>query len=215
MEICFDSLPNQIYKTLREDILLGVYPPGEKLLLRNLQERFKVSNTPIREALTRLVQDRYAEHISNQGVRVTELSAKDVEHLLDLRCACDCLAVEKVIELPDKRPLIRELQEAIQKQIVFSQGVGDSQEEYSLICYGLHNTLCRYTENPWLIECTTLYNDLLFLADSRTNMGVYPIEAIDEHKAIVDAIITGDKVLAISAVRRHREQEGARFAVSM
>lgn len=48
------TLSEQIYEILRNDIVTQAIPCGSKLTLKILQERFHVSSTPIREALTRL-----------------------------------------------------------------------------------------------------------------------------------------------------------------
>ena len=51
------TLSSRIYEILRTDILSQKISLGEKLTLKALQERFGVSSTPIREALTRLSDD--------------------------------------------------------------------------------------------------------------------------------------------------------------
>ena len=54
------TLSEQIYEILRNDILTQAIPCGSKLTLKILQERFQVSSTPIREALTRLTEEQLA-----------------------------------------------------------------------------------------------------------------------------------------------------------
>ena len=62
------TLSEQIYQILRNDILTQKIKCGEKLTLKILQERFQVSSTPIREALTRLTQDQLVSYYSNINV---------------------------------------------------------------------------------------------------------------------------------------------------
>ena len=69
------TLSEQIYQILRNDILTQKIPCGEKLTLKLLQERFQVSSTPIREALTRLTQDQLVSYYSNVGIRVISFTA--------------------------------------------------------------------------------------------------------------------------------------------
>ena len=54
MNLNRNTLAEQIYDILRSDILTQKIPCGEKLTLSALKERFQVSTTPIRDALTRL-----------------------------------------------------------------------------------------------------------------------------------------------------------------
>ena len=57
MNLAKNTLSEQIYQILRNDILTQAIPLGEKLTLKALQERFGVSSTPIRDAFTRLSED--------------------------------------------------------------------------------------------------------------------------------------------------------------
>ncbi|MCE3294250.1 MAG: hypothetical protein K0Q84_3187, partial [Arthrobacter sp.] len=47
-----------IFRTLRSEILSGVHQPGTAIRETSLAERFGVSRTPVREALSRLQQER-------------------------------------------------------------------------------------------------------------------------------------------------------------
>ena len=71
------TLSEQIYQILRNDILTQKIKCGEKLTLKVLQERFQVSSTPVREALTRLTQDQLVSYYSNIGVNVISFSPED------------------------------------------------------------------------------------------------------------------------------------------
>ncbi|MCB5577836.1 GntR family transcriptional regulator [[Ruminococcus] gnavus] len=54
---------------------------GEKLTLKVLKERFQVSSSPIREALTRLTQDQLVSYYSNIGVNVISYTANDLREI--------------------------------------------------------------------------------------------------------------------------------------
>ena len=51
------SLVDQIYDQLRYDIINLKLPLGSRLNVSELQERFGISSTPIREAINRLQTD--------------------------------------------------------------------------------------------------------------------------------------------------------------
>ncbi len=48
------SLTSRAYRELRADILSGRIPPGKKIRIKELQERFSTSLSVVREALSRL-----------------------------------------------------------------------------------------------------------------------------------------------------------------
>lgn len=214
MGINRNSLSDQIYKQLKDDIILGNIPSGTKLTLKELQNRFEVSSTPVRDALNRLAQERFLDYITNQGVRVVALTATDVHQLLDVRCLYDCYAIETVMKLPDKKELIRELEDAIAVQKAYHEAPEKTEEDYSTICYRFHEILCNYTGNTWLISSSAQYNGLLFLADAKKKDNSYPTEAIEEHQAILDAIKEGDSEKAIEKMKIHREKEEIRFQLN-
>lgn len=113
MNLNKSTLSEQIYQILRSDILTQRIPLGEKLTLKHLQERFEVSSTPIREALTRLSQDGLVDYYSNIGVNVISLSEEDLRELYQFMGDLDRLAILYTAAYPDHDAICRELQDAV------------------------------------------------------------------------------------------------------
>ena len=90
------TLPEQIYRVLREDILYQRIPCGSKLTLQSLRDRFGVSHTPIREALTRLIEDHLVSYYSNVGVSVISLDDRDIKEIFELSYELDCIAIKRI-----------------------------------------------------------------------------------------------------------------------
>lgn len=208
-----NSLSDQIYKQLREDIILGRIPSGQKLTMRELQDYFEVSSTPVREALTRLAQNRFVEYITNQGAKVTELSDQDVLNLLDLCCLYDCYAIQQIMKLTDRRQIVQDLRDAIERQKNYAGSPQKADQEYSYIFNDFHEVLYSYAGNDWLMNNAMQESSLLFLADVKRSSPQFPEDAIDEHQAILDAIIAGDADLAIECMKLHRMHEKHRFGL--
>ncbi|BAS26249.1 GntR family transcriptional regulator [Limnochorda pilosa] len=82
-----------VYDALVSAILDGRLPQGSWLRELRLAEDLGVSSTPVREALTRLINDGLAEHLPGRGVRVVRLDRRDIAEVYDLRAALECLAV--------------------------------------------------------------------------------------------------------------------------
>ena len=57
-KIIKQTLSEQLYNILKEDILSGRILMGDKLTNRDLQERFQVSSTPVRDVYKRQLQSR-------------------------------------------------------------------------------------------------------------------------------------------------------------
>jgi DNA-binding GntR family transcriptional regulator len=64
------SLSDQIYEVLRRDIITQKIKCGDRLNIRELQDRLSSSATPIREAINRLQQEGLVDYVSNVGAKV-------------------------------------------------------------------------------------------------------------------------------------------------
>ncbi len=93
MKLNKKTLSEQIYQILRGDILSQRIPSGTKLTLKALTERFEVSSTPVREALTRLSEEQLVSYYSNVGVNVVELTYDDLREIYEFMGDLDALAI--------------------------------------------------------------------------------------------------------------------------
>ena len=61
------SLVDQLYSQLREEIITLRYPLGSRLNVNEIQDDYGVSSTPLREALNRLQQEGLVVMENNVG----------------------------------------------------------------------------------------------------------------------------------------------------
>ena len=93
-----ENLSVRVYNEIKNLILCNEIMPGQKLHHQQLSERLGVSRTPVREALTRLVQEGYVVFLPNRGFTCKEIRMQEAEELYDLREALEAFAVQKAIE---------------------------------------------------------------------------------------------------------------------
>lgn len=95
-------LREQVYEQIKHDIINCKLSPGEPLSENQFLDQFKVSKTPIREALTSLVQDGLVEYTPNRGFMVTTVSVADIQEIFDTRIFLETelfrLAVQRISE---------------------------------------------------------------------------------------------------------------------
>src|ERR687883_27216 len=96
-----ENLSARVYNQIKNLILSNEVMPGQKLHHQQLSERLGVSRTPVREALTRLVQEGYVAFLPNRGFTCKEIRLQEAEELYDLREALEAFAVEKAITETD------------------------------------------------------------------------------------------------------------------
>lgn len=82
-------LRQQVYEQIKQDIIMCILIPGDPLSENQLVERFEVSRTPIREALTSLVQDGLVEYTPNRGFAVTTISIMDINEIFEARISIE------------------------------------------------------------------------------------------------------------------------------
>lgn len=85
-----ESLPEQIYATLREGIIRGRYPQGARMAEQRLAEELDVSRVPLREAVPMLEMDGFVVTLPRRSAVVTTWTIKAADDLFDLRL---CLEV--------------------------------------------------------------------------------------------------------------------------
>lgn len=88
------SLSERAYARLRGEIITCALRPGADLSEGELAARLRMSKTPVRDALGRLVQEGLVEAFPRRGYRVTPVSVKDVSDLFVLRSALEGTAAE-------------------------------------------------------------------------------------------------------------------------
>lgn len=82
---------------LRADLLGGVLEPGSKLAIEALGERYATGQTPLREALNRLVADGLVERREQRGFAVAGISADDLAEITQTRCWLEEIALRQSI----------------------------------------------------------------------------------------------------------------------
>jgi DNA-binding GntR family transcriptional regulator len=85
---------DDIALVIEEAIVSGELAPGTVLRQEQLSEQFKVSRTPIREALRRLAALGLVSFVPNRGVRVRTLSREELHEAFLVRAELEGLATE-------------------------------------------------------------------------------------------------------------------------
>src|SRR2546429_2015189 len=82
-------LRDNVYESLRSDILTCHFAPGDDMREQDLAERYAVSRQPVREALLRLEREHLVTVTPRQGYRVNPISLADARDLLRIRFPLD------------------------------------------------------------------------------------------------------------------------------
>ncbi|WP_367188879.1 GntR family transcriptional regulator [Burkholderia sp. Ed8] len=107
MEAKLDSTADAVAASLRDMIINGELSAGERLVERDLAERFGISRIPMREAIQRLEREGLLDIFRNRGAVVRMLSASDVQDIYDLRVLLEGDAIYRSVKRLDDEALAR------------------------------------------------------------------------------------------------------------
>ncbi|MFQ5684654.1 MAG: GntR family transcriptional regulator [Candidatus Binatia bacterium] len=144
-----ENLSARVYHEIKSLILRNEIMPGEKLHHQELSDRLGVSRTPVREALTRLVQEEYVNLLPNRGFICKEIGMQEAEELYDLREALEAFAVEIAIAklndnaLEELRQKIELYGRDIQKRFTRERLIYDQSIHLGIAEIGGNDTLKR------------------------------------------------------------------------
>ena len=92
------SLSEDLAARIREDILSGKLTDGSKLTEQTICDKYKVSRTPVREALSKLEVEGLIENIPNRGAFIRGLSAQDIADIMTMRKIYEIQAVRWAVQ---------------------------------------------------------------------------------------------------------------------
>ena len=87
-------LRERVYRSIKNDILSGVYHMGERLPVAELANEYGVSKTPVREALNTLQNEGLVTITPRVGYFVAHTTVKDAQDLFDLRLILERASAE-------------------------------------------------------------------------------------------------------------------------
>lgn len=194
------SLTEQIYEQLKANIIEATYQQGEVLTEAELAKTYKVSKTPIREALNRLSTEGFIEILPHKGYIIKGISFNDLQHLFQFRCILEVAAVELAVNHATGEELKQLESMAIKEFFIDNE---ESYRRYSELNYDFHVFLAQVSHNPLLAaSLSNVLNQLrrVLLPDLKN---IQVKEIIKSHLEIVHAIKMQEKETVIRLIKQH------------
>lgn len=200
------TLRKKAYDVLKSSILNGNLRRGERLSEARLMREFEIGRTPVREALNQLEREGLVASRPNHGYTVADLDVDAVCNLLVVREGLDAIAAEYAAEAASDSDLDR-LQTVMKEIEALDSAHTRSPTTYAReleLGLRIHEVILEATGNAPLIEMTrrvyhqlrlALWLEVLWIDQWK--------EAVEEHRAIVDALLARDGKRAAEAARAH------------
>jgi len=196
-------LKQDLMRTLLLEMFRGELRSGDRLIEVAIAKRFKVSRTPVREALMGLSAIGLVELRPNCGALMRPFGLEQIREIYDIReilesesCrrACGRIAPAVLQEIKAEFESLRD-QSRHDKEWSHAEWVVDCR---------LHETIVQHSGNKRLAEEVATYGELIqIVRETVGNARRMQEQAIGEHLEIMEALLRNKPEAAADAMRRH------------
>ena len=114
------TLADQIYADIKKDITNKQLVSGEKINIKELARKYGVSDTPVKQALQRLAEEKLVVNTPNKGMSVRTLTPHELNDTFDIRLMMDTFFIKDIITTLNYNSTLRQqLLENMEKQKQF------------------------------------------------------------------------------------------------
>lgn len=189
-------LTEQALMRLRRDVTLGVFEPGQKLKLDELQSRYGCSSSPLREALSKLSQEGLIRADERKGFRVADISRSDLQDITRMRLLLDVQALESAILHGDaewEAAIVAAHYKLDKLERALSDGPVALDETWVITHKAFHLALLEACDSPRLLHwCATLFDQAERYRQFSARHRQSSRRKSTEHKRLMDAVIRRD-----------------------
>ena len=193
-----ENLPSLIYSQISRMIINNDLKPGDKVNKKELAEILGVSQTPVQEAIIRLLNEGIIEQNGKQGYYVKKFTDQDMKNIFAVRAALESISIRLCMEAdifkqnPDILNIFDRFSFPLKKSRIL---------EYQAADRNFHESILMMSNNPIIIDFVKNFE----FVQKCYQKGLIrpPDETISEHKEILDAIKKGDREKASSLLLFH------------
>jgi DNA-binding GntR family transcriptional regulator len=194
-------IADSVTEELRSDILEGVFMPGERLIELQLSERYDCGRAAVREALVQLESEGLVERQANRGAIVRRVSIAEAIEITEARSALESLITARATRraTDDDKTELKQIIADMRDAVGSDDAVG-----YSNLNLRLHHKLRTMSQHR-------VANEMVENLRNRAVQNQYRLSlmpgrqavSLEQHAAIVDAVVSGDEAAAATAMTAH------------
>jgi DNA-binding GntR family transcriptional regulator len=193
------ALYQEVAERLRQQIFARELEPGSWIDELKLCADFGISRTPLREALKVLAAEGLVTMKVRRGAYVTEMSERDVREAYQLLALLESDAAAQVAAHGDDKDLLelQQLHELLESQVGQRDAFFAANERF-------HLRLLEIEGNRWRLQIVT---DLRRVMKLNRHHSLFKqgrlSESLEEHRALMHALIERQPALAADRLRTH------------
>ena len=206
-----ESLSQRVMEAMTEQIVSGRLLPGQRVDVGYYASQWKVSVTPVRDAARHLETLGFLKVLPRRGVFVSELGAKDVKDIFDLRAALETTAMRLATPLIPKSEAAR----ALKLYKMAGEAPAGEQRDKLLpkVDLLIHTLAVQYCDNPRLQKMMEGLRDLVKWCQRTIILRLDEpfMTTLPEHIAICEAVCGRDPERAAAAMQAHLDSTSERI----
>ncbi|HEY0686444.1 MAG TPA: FCD domain-containing protein [Steroidobacter sp.] len=205
------TIADQTYRHLRRDIISGALPPGSKLAMEMLTQRYNVGLSPLREALVKLTGDALAVAEGQRGFWVSQISPEELQDTMSTRLLIETQALSLAIEKggPEWERAVKQaydelaaLEESRKRDDAATLARWESANRR------FHEALVSACGSKWLLRLRGMlhYHSERYRMISQAEAGA---DVHDEHEALLEAALARKAPRACRLIELHMQRTTA------
>ena len=201
------TLAMETFERLRVDILTARLPPGTKLRFDQLRKTYNVGLSPLREALSRLAENRLVVATGQRGFRVPSVSAQDIVDIAMVRKEIEALALRLSISHGDDAWEASVVAARHKLALLEKAGKNVAEDIWESRHRDFHRTLVSACRSECLLHLHGLLSDQFDRyrrLSAKSRLPNAPRSLI--HQRILDAVLARNADLAVKLLRDHIDE---------
>ena len=204
------SLSETIRAAIEQEILSGKLPSGTQLEEQQLLARFNVSRTPVREALIQLESAGLVDLVPRQGAIVSSITLREYVAMSEILVQLEALAARLAA-----RRISAEQRAAMQQALDACRAAAEQADadHYREANDAFHGVIYEACCNDILSrQIRTMRARMRGMRDLRFEKPARILASLEEHRAVMEAIVAGSEDDAAAAMVRHIATGGDVYA---
>ena len=205
------TLANQAQDLLRRDILSGTLAPGERLRTKDLQARYGLGLSPLRESLQRLSAEGMVVNDAQRGFAVAPVSVAELRDLTVARTALESTMLPMAMQLGGadwEGDIVAAFHRLSRTPLPNDPAAMADASLWELRHRSFHHALVAGCGSPWLlrlhgqlVDQSERYRKIRILHHLESQAQVRDVNA--EHQAVMDAVLRRDAAQAVALMTQH------------
>jgi len=197
----------EIYNEIKRDIILLKIKPGESISEADLTNKYKISRTPIRDIIKRLVNESLLEVRPQKGTFVTPIDLSMLYEIMFLREVLEIAVAVEIIEKGDIANLMTANFIIAKQRYIIEENFSDEEraEKFLDLDDEFHETLFHIANKSFLWDVISRakphYYRVRYLLNLRNKDDMLTV--CDQHQRIIDAIKSGNHETLKKAYHGH------------